>query len=302
MRQRFWGRCRHWMVRFLHDPPCQSEVHGRLLKMPLSHALPWYLERFPLYDSLLRRLSTYLHELYGPLSCVDVGANIGDSIAAVQQHAYDRFLAIEPNPHFIKYLRENFGDDSNVIIIESLCSSTKDHKKRRLTETAGTASLVDDAEGRPMDSDTLDSFVERQMGHPHVHFVKVDTDGHDFEVLKGATQLISTSRPAILFECDAFDNAHYVDDCMTTMRSLQRCGYSSALVYENTGHLLGSFSLDDLLTVRNLLFVQLTKGNCYYDVLVMKEPDVSQFLAREQLFFINRIPDAGVRAIAAKAT
>ena len=47
---------------------------------------------------------------------------------------------------------------------------------------------------------------------------KVDTNGHDFEVLAGAERLISRNHPVVLFECDVFNNTNYVEDCLSTLR------------------------------------------------------------------------------------
>ena len=289
------------MVKILKDPGCAALVHGKLLTMPLSHGLPLYLSRYPLYDRLPGRLSSFLHEQYGPLVCVDVGANIGDSIAAFQQDPDDRFLAIEPNPHFLNYLKANHSSNPNVEIISCLCSSTDGRSRIRVREQRGTASLIADDSGHVMQSDTLDNLVVKTKQFSNVHLLKVDTDGHDFDVLAGARQMIAQGLPAILFECDVFENLNYVKDCLATLSSFYELGYRSCIVYDNVGNILGSHSLSDLSSFRNLLFCQLTKRFLYFDILVMRDPDLASFLETEYSFFVSQIPDQRLRRIACMA-
>jgi FkbM family methyltransferase len=45
----------------------------------------------------------------------------------------------------------------------------------------------------------LDEYVDSH-GIPKVHLLKIDTDGHEFEVLAGAQNLLATSRPRIVME------------------------------------------------------------------------------------------------------
>lgn len=52
---------------------------------------------------------------------IDIGANIGDTIAACFAEPTDRFLAIEPDPHFLHYLRKNCATIENCTALEVLC-------------------------------------------------------------------------------------------------------------------------------------------------------------------------------------
>jgi len=121
---RFWTTLRSLLIRLQIDPVCTLLINDRLLRLPLSHNLPLYQKQFPLYDHLPVRLSRYIHQTYGYLKCIDVGANIGDSIAAFFAHETDAFLAIEPNPNFRNYLVANWGQNSNVVIEAVICSAT----------------------------------------------------------------------------------------------------------------------------------------------------------------------------------
>src|SRR5262249_24598018 len=106
--RRFWAVSRKFLIKLLRDPPCKLDIHGKGLHLPLSHELPAYLADHKFYDRLPGRLSEYVYEKYRTIKCVDVGANIGDSVAAFYKHKDDKFLAIEATPKFYKYLLANW--------------------------------------------------------------------------------------------------------------------------------------------------------------------------------------------------
>jgi FkbM family methyltransferase len=293
----FWSLLRQALIQVLHDPACVMKVHGQRLEMPLSHALPLYLKANPYYDRLPARLGSYLRREYGALTCVDVGANIGDSVAAFAPVADDRFLAIEPNPRYYAYLQHNWGKSSTVKTLNMLCSSSSGTGVYAIQETVGTASIVKTDKGAPLQSATLDDILRQNPEFSALNLLKIDTDGHDFEVIDGAKTSIQQNMPAIFFECDAFTNMAYIDDCLNALSFFRDCGYESFLVYDNYGYLMGKYSLNDLPRFRDLLFYQLTKTYFYYDILLMKEEHALSFFSEEQAFFAGRTAGVTQKAL-----
>jgi FkbM family methyltransferase len=261
-------------------------VHAKRLAMPLSHALPSYLAANPYYDSLLARLSDYLARRGETLVCIDVGANIGDTIAAMYRPDA-RFLAIEPSQKYSSYLRNNWGQANNVTVINEVCSSVSATKGLRLVERKGTASLAFSDELPAVTAHTLDDISESYPAFARPRLVKVDTDGHDFEVLAGAEKLIERARPIVLFECDAFGNTGYVKDCLATLAFFESVGYRSFLLYDNLGYLMGRHTLADLTHFKDLLFYQLTSNFRYFDIIIMEESDIEPFHSQERTTFAS---------------
>lgn len=277
------------------------EIHGKTLKLPLSHALPQYLGRFPHYDRLLGRLSDFVHTTYGFLKCIDVGANIGDTIAAFYKHQNDVFLAIEPNPKFNQYLHKNFGDYGNVMILDYFCSSSSAAQHFEIHEHSGTASIHSNIDGFSMRAETLDNIIVENPVFADFNLLKIDTDGHDFDVIDGASKIIKQNSPIIYFECYESTNSSYVEQCFKTLASLRQAGYGSCIVYDNYGHLMGRYSLEKIQAFRNLLFYQLTSFFAYFDILVMSDEHINDFLRSEHDYFISYIPKAGLRRTARSA-
>jgi FkbM family methyltransferase len=278
-------------------------IHGRNLHLPLSHALPVALNIHPFYDRLPGRIGVFVRQRYGHVKCIDVGANIGDTIAAFYQKGADNdsLLAIEPNKKFLKYLRCNWKDVSTVTILSVVCSSESMNRNYRVLEKHGTASVVYDQNGTAMETRSLDDIVE---GNPHftdLNILKIDTDGHDFEVIAGARIIIERIMPVVLFECDAFSNSNYVRDCMETFKFFETVGYNRFLFYDNFGNLMGKCLLSDLSQFRGLLFYQLTSKFFYFDVLLMRDEDIDLFFREETSYFIEHMDNKTLYAAAASA-
>jgi FkbM family methyltransferase len=295
----FWTRVRRLLVHTFNDPPCTVTAHGLTLRLPLSHELPTYLRLLPHYDRLPGRLSEYLHSQHGPLKCLDIGANIGDTIAALQRDEHDRFLAIEPDAKFNRYLHENW-DVPNVKILDRVCSSQSGKEKYKVDEKFGTATFYKNPGGAEFQTITVDDLLIEFPEFDRPHLIKIDTDGNDFAVIMGAKQIL-TGQPAVLFECDVFGNTHYVEDCLEILALFSAAGYRSMLLYEKFGYPLGRYELHDLTHFKELLFYQLTKKYIYFDILLIPEQDLLPFYALEKSFFLNTLPDPRLRPTAEKA-
>ena len=265
-------------------------IHGRSMQINLSHGLPIYQAYHPYYDSLPGRLGHFLRSRHGALVGVDVGANIGDSVAAFlggKNHPRDCFIAVEPNPKFFAILRRNWAHDSRVLPVSLLCSAGSQQGSFSILEKNGTASIVESGSGTVMEAQPLDHIVAANPTFGTANLIKIDTDGHDFEVLAGAAATIARNRPAVLFECDVFGRTDYTLAVLRTLDNFAAAGYSSYLVYDNLGFLLGRHSLQNHAAIKALLFYQLTSQGRYFDLLAMAEPDLADFHASEVRFFAD---------------
>lgn len=280
------------------DPTCTMSVHGQKLRMPLSHQLPMYVAVHPLYDALLQRVCAYLRHRKGSVVGIDVGANIGDTILACRGTEGDRFLGIEANPRFFHFLQDNLGRQQGVRLLHILCCSKQGIVKVEIRESRGTASIHEATTGTTVPAATLDDVVERNPEFKDFNFLKIDTDGYDFEVLGSAQRSIKANQPAILFECDASLTQEFVKQFSTAQQMLIDACYSTALLYDNLGHLFGEFNLADLPAWRQALSYHLISGRCYYDILVMRPEYLSEFRRLEADFFGDRISDPKLRETA----
>lgn len=141
---------------------------------------------------------------------IDVGANVGVfSVTMGQALAGSAHLiAVEPLEENLRRLRRHLaqsGIDRVHLVASAVGARPGRARLWRTTDTA-YASLQLDATDRGIESievevETLDQ-VWDSHGAPRVGFVKIDVEGAEVEVLRGAACLIATCTPELLIEVD----------------------------------------------------------------------------------------------------
>lgn len=289
---------------WLGDPAYTIDIRGKRLVLPVSHKLPIYIADYPLYDTLPARIADYLRTRDGMLLMVDVGANVGDTILACSKDkdkSSDGFLAVEANPEFVRYLKRNASDLEGFVPVEAFCHSGNEKQTSvRIDSVGGTASITEMPEGLTLPKRTLDEILTQHSKFRNFNFLKLDTDGNDFEVLKGSPKSISASRPIILMECYASGNANYVDDVLHTITSLAKAEYKTVIVYDNLGNYFCTFPADDPAFFLNALAYQIISEFGYYDLLFLSEKDLG-FVQKEKEFFRLYVQKSGLSGTLGKA-
>lgn len=140
----------------------------------------------------------------------DVGANVGDwsvslSSKVIKNEIKDiiSIYSFEPVESTFNLLKSNMPQSSSYILVNKALSSNNGITEIFITEkNSGTNSLYDETSGvnkvRSFSIDLvtakdfcLDNSIDR------IDLVKCDTEGHDFEVIKGANSLFSNSKIGI---------------------------------------------------------------------------------------------------------
>ena len=131
---------------------------------------------------------------------LDIGANLGLFTFFIQK--YSRLVyAFEPNPFPLKYL---YGlVDRNVKVIP-IAISDSDSKvvlnipKKPKGWSSNGASLQNSDEFHikyPVDAKTIDN-----LRIENIEFIKIDVEGNEMQVLKGATKTLLNQKPNLLIE------------------------------------------------------------------------------------------------------
>lgn len=238
-----------------NDNPVLRTVRGVTLLMDRNHALPSYAAAFPLYDTALPTFASYLARRRSrPIMVIDVGANIGDttcSIAAATGRDNVRFICVEADNLYLPLLRHNTAE-LNAEVIHAIAGRSSGLAKLRPSPSgAGTSAIVSDvtAARRMVSIDELSC--------DHVDILKIDTDGFELEVLKGASATLQTT-DAVFIEFSPthlrkYGNCepHELLDCM------HNHGFTgSALAYDNFGVPIGLFRDSALETICNYVDLQ----------------------------------------------
>jgi FkbM family methyltransferase len=157
-------------------------------------------------------LDTYLARYEEP-TVLDVGANEGKySSAVLHSNKRARIFAFEPHPQTYQRLVNRMSGSEKVVAINAACGSAPGRLTLYDREgSAGTthASLHEGVLKHAQDQKTAQSIVDvldldtfvAEKNLATVHLLKIDTEGHELEVMKGASNLLLNNRiRAIQFE------------------------------------------------------------------------------------------------------
>jgi FkbM family methyltransferase len=161
---------------------------------------------FGLYDRHELRLVADRLDTGGDF--VDVGAHVGMYAlrAAVALGTRGRVLAFEPNPAARAQLEENvaLNERGNIVVRSTAAAASPGRATLHVPATADPSfsSLEGGrfAEGAPLEieTETIDDVVAQTGLRPAV--IKIDVEGGELDVLRGARRTIAEHRPAVLVE------------------------------------------------------------------------------------------------------
>ncbi|MFD3618896.1 FkbM family methyltransferase [Streptomyces sp. NPDC058676] len=155
---------------------------------------------YPRFEPELARLPDLCPEDCG--TAVDVGGWYGPWTRRLSGRAR-RVVTVEPVPHLARLLTS--AAPANVRVIQAAAADRPGTARLWLPPDdagdRGVSSLVRrDIHGRALDVPciTLDELALRDVG-----FIKVDVDGSELAVLRGATGLLARDRPALFVELES---------------------------------------------------------------------------------------------------
>lgn len=162
-------------------------------------------------------------------AAVDVGANEGLFSLYLAKHAR-RVHAFEPNPSCIARLQRLLP--RRVVLRPVAASDTAGSADLRFDPTntgIGTIAAENQLRANPgirsivattVETATLDALINEP-----VSFIKIDVEGHEEAVLRGAQQLLTSWRPAVLVEVEERHNSGAVARVAAFMREHAYHGY-----------------------------------------------------------------------------
>lgn len=137
--------------------------------------------------------------------CIDIGANEGKILQYIINAAPAvKHFAFEPIPTLHQQLVQRFSN--NAYIYPIALSNIKTTRQYNFVETDPALSGF---RKRPypshykesqieVESNLLDNIIDQNL---KISLIKIDVEGGEWDVLRGAIQIINSNKPLILFEC-----------------------------------------------------------------------------------------------------
>lgn len=182
-------------------------------------------------------------------TAIDIGANIGAiCLPLAASRPNSRIIAVEPTDHAFARLQKNIDLNpefrSRIELMKAFMSDgTAPHgaltacPSWRLDDSPGERHAIHLGQVHAVDCPTLsiDSLVT-SLALEKLHFIKIDTDGHEFGILQGGRQTLERFHPTVVFEFCFYENekrGHSFADFQSYFHSLNyeiRSNSGSAVV------------------------------------------------------------------------
>lgn len=187
----------------------------------LRAGLPWEPE-----------LTPYFAAAAGGLA-IEVGAYLGEHTRLLAAHA-DQVWALEPQPAVVPFLEVNTAACGNVQVfpVAAYDQPTRlgivdEHDWRSGTSPGACYAAGDEA---PTTAIVLDP-LWIQAGRPPVTLLKIDTEGCDAAVLRGASALLAACHPLVLCERgNPIQTARHGDTPTSAQHLLEALGYTCEIL------------------------------------------------------------------------
>jgi FkbM family methyltransferase len=281
-------------------PLVTHNIHGYDLEFPPSHALPGILQRWPNYSANLGRIAQAVHQKYADLKLIDIGANVGDSVAIVRRLAHFPILCIEGDRDFLHVLSRNAAKFDAVTIAPCYVGEANMTIAATSTGIAGTAHLVssdnqlseDSSDSQAIEVQKLSHILAQYADFAQPKMIKTDTDGFDGKILRGAADILRSVKPVVFFEYDPFFLAQQGDDGLGIFSLLLEHGYSGLIIYDNFGDLLLCLPQLEIARMEEVNLYFSNRGSYQYcDICAFHQEDQDLFeqIRRSELAFFKAL-------------
>jgi FkbM family methyltransferase len=223
--------------------------HWALALLPQRYHIParyYYRRFFGTADPELRLLKTLVRP---GSTTIDVGANLGVYTYALWKLS-GRVEAFDPLPEYAELIRA-FGKGNIGVHQVALSSQAGVQKLHLMGDGAeidmGRSSLSPLTAG----IQTVETEVRTldQFGFTDVSFIKIDVEGHELEVLKGAVHTLTEQKPNLLVE---IEQRHLSYPMSVVFEYLAGLGYRGSFLERRQLQPINSFSREQHQVMENL--------------------------------------------------
>ncbi len=179
------------------------------------------------YDRLTRKILKKL--LQDESNCIDIGCHKGEILEMMLQFSpKGKHFAFEPIPYLYHQLQIKYdkkasiypyalSDDNGINSFQFVTNAPAySGLKKRHYDIENPKIEEIDVEVR-----TLDSIIPKGQS---IHLIKIDVEGGEWDVLKGAINLLTANRPTIIFECGKGANDYYGSNPKSIYNFLKNIG------------------------------------------------------------------------------
>jgi FkbM family methyltransferase len=278
---------RSFVARFW-NPKLDWHVGKIKCLVPLGHDLPFIWQDHPFYSAAIAHAAVFLAQQRHDFCAIDVGANIGDTALLVRNELGCPVLCVEADPGFFKILELNAASLPGVSCVHTLLAASDAVLSGRLKSGNSSSRFHRKPLGPTAQTSSLDQLLKTQPVFLNTAFLKIDTDGFELQVLRGAEALLRRAAPVLFLEFAPSLLASAGDNAVALIAFLCELGYGPALAYDHTGPLRAFVELGKTDLLKALTDWGGGNPDYYVDLCVFpvnRTVAAQEFFAQEQAFF-----------------
>jgi len=232
---------------------------------------------YPDANTQLARLAGIIMGKYTEATMIDIGANVGDTIAVVRSQINIPIIAIEGDQFSFSFLKKNTGQFPDVSILNQFLGEEKKDMLVSMEKEGWNNTIIPDEKGsKKLELKTLDEVLaENNLNNSRIKLLKIDTEGFDTIILRGCRKTIAKDLPVIYLEYNGESMNKIGENGLDTLLSLRELGYNTIHFYDCINNLIMVSTLDDTDTLRQMHeYTHKEKSMIpYYDICIFHKSD-----------------------------
>lgn len=170
---------------------------------------------------------TFIEKLKTPGIIIDIGANIGNhTVFFAKYTGCKKVIAIEPYKEAVKLLKNNIKRnqvEDKVQVVEAAAGKADGYCSLKIGPSTNVG-LTRTIKGNNVIVRRIDDLTKNDL----VSLIKIDVEGTELEVLKGAERILSAQSPFLFIEARDKPSKAKLDSYLKPL------GYKSLKVFNNT--------------------------------------------------------------------
>lgn len=243
MIRNFLNKAGYDLVKVNEHTPGKSHIITRVkvgsffIDMPGNNSQISLYKYHPDANGLLGTLSGCVAAKYPGMNVLDIGANVGDTVAVIKTIVDVPVIAIEGDDFSYSFLERNTRQFNNVVTLKQFLGEKKQSMHVAFEKSGWNTTLIPtEGEGQQLDLLTLDELLlQQQLASRQIKVLKVDCEGFDTIILRGSMELVQSQHPVVFFEYNRMNMEAIKEDGLSTLFSFEKYGYHSVMFFDNYG-------------------------------------------------------------------
>lgn len=265
------------------------QLGGRAIKIHSGNPLCYAYQKNPQLNCAIGIVAGMVRERFPGSWAVDVGANVGDTLAIIKGQASMPVICVEGDSICYELLQENASQFEEVFLVKTFLSDKPGETKVELQKTGWNTTLTEaktDGSGQKLQFQTLDQVVQGLTRQARIKLLKVDTEGYDLRILRGAAGILERDRPVIAFELNR-ENVEPLGDSVGDFYDyLVNLGYHHFILNDTVGRVICALNEQTKSVFLDLYqYSNLGQPIYYFDIWVFHQSDkglFERFLVQER--------------------